>query len=304
MPLLKRVRVLAAKVETTPGTAIALGGADGTFQVYNVEINPTITVSDRMRQGGFGMTGAPQEARGGTISFTINPYITSAISAPDWMSTFLPACGMPETALAFSPAGEAPGANVKTLTIGVYENGLYKQLRGCAGTFTMSADTGKQAEFNFTFTGIWDDPSDVAVISPTYSTALPFRAAGSTTPFSWGAYQPCINNFSFDLGNTVALRPCTTDASGYLSAIITDRNPSGSFDPEAALVATYDIYADWKAATERAITYEFEDGTGTLTYNLTTSQITDIQEGDREGVQIETVSFRVNDEDFDLTVGA
>ena len=300
MPLLKRVRVLAAKIETTPGTAIALSGTDGAFHVYDVEINAGITVSERPNTSTFGSLPAPQEGRMGTVTFKLNPY-SAGTANPAWATTFLPACGLNNTLLVWDPVAEAPGSNVKTLTIGVYENGLYKQLRGCAGTFSLTAETGRMAELEFTFTGIWDDPSDVAIVSPTYPTDLPYRAAGSGTPFSWGSWQPCIQSFSFDLGNNVVMRECTTDASGFKTAIITDRQPTAQFNPESDLVATYDYYGDWKDATERALAYQLDDANGDMTFNLTSAQITNIQEGERNGIQIDTVDVRVNEEDFDIT---
>lgn len=294
MPLLKRMRVLAAAVETTPGTAVALAASDAQFCVYNVEINANINVSDRPNSGAFGMQAAPQEARGGQVTFTINPY--AAGSTPEWASVFLPACGI----VSGSAVGEAPGSNVKTLTIGVYEDGVLKTLRGCAGTFSFSAQTGRMAEMNFTFTGIWNDPSDASILSPTYPTELPYRSASNGTPFSWGSWTPCLANFTLELGNNVVLRECQNDDSGYKSAIITDRTPTGTFDPESDLVASYDYYADWKGAVERAVSFSMSDDNGSMDITLGTAQITNIQEGDRNGVQIDTITFRGNDDDLDI----
>lgn len=295
MPLLKRFRVLAAKAESTVGTAETLSASDAQFCVYNVEINANINVSQRPNSGTFGTQAAPQEGRGGQVTFTINPYADG--STPAWASTFLPACGI----VAGSAVAAAPGnGGVTTLTIGVYEDGVLKVLRGCAGNMVFNAPTAKMGEITFTFTGIWVDPQDASILSPTYPTELPYRAAGGTTPFAWGSWQPCLANFSLDLGNNVVLRDCQTDDSGYKSAIITDRMPTGSFDPESNLVADYDIYDDWKQAVERAISYKLTDDNGTMTISSGTAQITNIQEGDRNGIQIDTVTFRVNDDDLDI----
>ena len=299
MPLLKRMRVLAAAVETTPGTAVALSASDAQFCVYNIEINANITVSDRMGNANFGMQAAPQEGRGGSVSFTINPYLSGG-AAPAWAATFLPACGLVQSGTDFDATAEAPGSNVKTLTIGVYEDGVLKVLRGCAGDLTFNAPTGKMGDINFTFTGIWTDPTDASILSPSYPTDLPMRSAGATTPFSWGSWQPCLSNFSLSLGNNVILRECQTDDSGYKSAIITDRNPTGNFDPESTLVADYDYYGDWKDAVERALAYSMDDANGSMTWAASVAQITNIQEGDRNGIQIDTVDFRVNDDSLSL----
>lgn len=292
MTILKRIRVLGAKVETTAGTAIALSGADAAFNVYDVEINPDISVGETMAQGGFGFRPSPTGGHGGSVSFKLNPYASG--SAPGWAETFLPACGLEQTLEEFDSASEDIGSGLHTLTIGVYENGLYKQLRGCMGTFTMSAPTGEMAELTFTFTGIFDDPSDSAILTPTYPTDLPYRSASTGTNFAWGSWNPCLSSFSVDAGNTVVLKPCQNDVSGYSHAIITDRNPTAQFDPESSLVASYDIYGDYKSATERAMSYTLSDSSGSMSIAIPQGQITSVSEGDRDGVQIDTVDIRAN----------
>ncbi len=301
MPLLRKFRVLSAKIETTPGTAEALGAADAAYHCYDCEMNADITVSDRPNTGSFGTLEAPLEGHMGTASFKISMYGDSG-SVPAWMDTFFPACGLVKTGSVFSPVAAAPGSQVKTLTIGMYEDGIYKQLRGCAGTFSISCPTATMSEISFTFTGIWSFPSDVSIIAPAYPDALPYRGAGSGTPFSFGSWQPCISSFSMDLGNNVVMRPCTTDVSGFASAIITDRNITASFDPESALVADYDIYGDWESGTQRALTYMLEDADGGIKFDINKAQVTTITSSDRDGVQIDEVSVRGNEDDLNITV--
>ena len=47
MPLLKRLRVMAAKVEGTIGTDSTPTGTDGAFNAYDVMIQPSIAMTDR-----------------------------------------------------------------------------------------------------------------------------------------------------------------------------------------------------------------------------------------------------------------
>ena len=58
MPLLKRRRVLAAKVEATSGTAETLTSAEGAFNAYDVMIQPEIDKEPREIQGSFGSLAA------------------------------------------------------------------------------------------------------------------------------------------------------------------------------------------------------------------------------------------------------
>lgn len=304
MPLLKRLRVLAAQIESTVGTAETLDAADGAFHVYDVEIQANIDVPQRANTAQFGTLVAPQGARMGTVTFKLNPYGDGAGGVPTWASTFLPACGLVNTAGTFNPVSEAAGGSggVKTVTIGVFENGLYKELYGATGTFSLTSEVGEMAEITFTFTGCWSDPSDAAMPSPTYPTELPYRAAGASNPFSWGSFTGCIGNYSFDVGNNNIMRRCMTagNETGYISGLITDRNPSFNFSPESTLVATHDIFGDWKDSIERSCSFSLEDADGSMTINAVKSQITNIQEGDREGIQIDNVDARVNEDDFNI----
>ncbi|OYX27130.1 MAG: arginase [Rhodobacterales bacterium 32-66-7] len=65
-----------------------------------------------------------------------------------------------------------------------------------AGTFRLVCDSGKQCVIEWDFTGVWQAPTDVALISPTYPTALPIRYASATTTYNSVAL--CVQNFTFD----------------------------------------------------------------------------------------------------------
>src|SRR5690606_13116157 len=122
---------------------------------------------------------------------------------------FLPACGWVENAGVFTPKTAPPGtvAGVKTLTIGTYEDGLFKRLRGCMGNAVFTFIAGQKVMVAFTFTGIWDDPSDVAILTPTYPTTKPPRFANSGFSIGGsGGWEPKLEQLTIDLGNEVVLR--------------------------------------------------------------------------------------------------
>ena len=301
MSLLKRVRVLGAKIETTPGTAETIASGDAAFNVYDVECQSTMSMGERMQQGGFGMLSTPVEGHSGTVTFKLNPYGDGAGGAPEWATTFLPACGLVNSGGVFSPTAEAPGANVKTLTISVYENGLVKQLVGAAGDINVTFPTGKMCEMEFTFTGVWQDVVDGAILSPTYPATLPFRATGG---FTIGAWTPCFETLGLTVGNNVVLRECQATDAGYKSAVVTDRQTTGNINPEAALVATNDTYTDWINSVPKALNFEMDNGTDVLELDIAAVQITNVQEGERNMIQTDDIEFKVLDDDFTLTFSA
>ena len=294
MPLLKKLSVLAAKIETTSGTAESLTASDAAYNVFDLSMQPNIAMTERTGQGAFSQLPAVRELTGGTCSFRTEVYGSGAGGVPGWASTFLPACGWVNSAGTFSPRSELPGSNVKTLTIGAYINGKRHLMRGCSGTFTLNYETGKLASINWTFTGVWSSTSDVSILAPTYPTALPLRVANAT--FTIGSWSPCFQNLSIDAGNEVFLRECATntDGSGYATAVITGRKVTGSINPEAELIATRDNYGDWIGSTERAFSLAIQNATDKVTIAMPKFQITNLQDGDRNGVVTDEITFQAN----------
>lgn len=308
MTLIRRNSVLAASIEATSGTIESLDASDAAFNVFNAVMNPTIDFQERPVQGSFSHLPGVLGARGATCTFSIELTGDGAGGVPGWASTFLPACGWTVSTGVFSPKSEAPGSNVKTLTIGLYENGRRKIMRGAAGTFTIEITAGQIIMLNFTFTGVWGGVTDTAILSPTYPTATPIRAAAAT--FTIGSVTPCFEQFSIDAGNNVILRPCigNADNSGYVAAMITDRRVTASTDPEAKLVATDDRYGRWLAYTTQALSMAFDDGLDIVTLAAPAAQIVSLADGDRNGLRTDATEFQFcrssgNDE-FTITFAA
>ena len=69
MTLLKRKRILAAKIEATPGTAETLAAADAAFNVYEVTVQHEIEKTAREGQGSFGHLPSTSGAHKGRITF-------------------------------------------------------------------------------------------------------------------------------------------------------------------------------------------------------------------------------------------
>src|SRR6056297_2341837 len=124
MPLLKRKRVFAAKVEATAGTAETLTASEGAFNAYNVMIQPTVTVEEREAQASFNRLAGVPGARQGTATFRTDIHY-DATNIPTWASVLLPACGFVDDDPSFLPKTAAPGTGVKTLTIGCFQDGMF-----------------------------------------------------------------------------------------------------------------------------------------------------------------------------------
>jgi hypothetical protein len=309
MTLLKRKRVLAAKIETTPGTADFPLAADAAFNVYNMIAQQEIEVESREAQGGFGMLNSVLGGYKGRITFSVDASWDGTATEPSWADTFLPACGWVKSGQVFTPRTEVTGSNVKTLTIAIYQDGMAKYLKGAAGTFQMVCPTGRTAFFNFDFQGIWIAPNDVGIVAPTYPAAKGMRYANSTT--TWDGVALCLENITLDSGNTVTLKECATDVSGYDYALVTNRVVTVSGNPEAKLVGTQNRFDQYLTTTEAVLTWGLDGPTNSvLTMSAPKAQIIDIQEGDRNMLVTDEITWQCNrngsniDQEISLTLTA
>ncbi len=288
MPMLRRKSVFVAKVEGTVGTAESLTTAEGVYNALDFEIQPSIGMTRREGQGGFNWLPGIPEGMMGTCKLKHElSYDGSAL--PAWASVLLPACGWVvnggSAPFIFSPTTEGPGTNVKTITIGHYKDGKRSVLSGAMGTFKVVLNTGKVGHIEFTFTGKYStNETDLAIIAPTYPTTLPMRfAIGAAT---WNSVALNTSKIEIDAGNQVIMRESVSasDRSGYLSAIVTDRAPVITGDPESLLVATQDRDAAWLTSTAYALSVTIGASGSSIVFAAPKAQLENKQQGNRNNM--------------------
>jgi hypothetical protein len=293
MTQLKRKRVLAAKVETTPGTAEALTSAEAAFNAYDIQIQTETELEQREGQGSFGMRSSVVGGYKGRLQFKHDASWDGTATEPSWADVFLPACGWVKNGQVFTPRTEAPGTNVKTLTFGVYVDGVLKTLKGAVGTFRLVCAAGKAAQVEFDFMGIWDTPTDTAILTPTYPTSMPLRFASSTT--TWNSVDLLVESLTLDSGNTMILRESSGTAAGFSAGLITNRIVTVTGNPEAKTVATQDRYGKLLDMSEHALTWSLDGPTNSvITINCPKAQIVSISEGDRNNLVIDDITWQAN----------
>jgi len=317
--MLKKKSILAAKVEGTVGTAETLLAAQAGFNVFNAEIAPTIEMEQRQGQKAFSQLAGVPGARMGTATFQIQLVGdgSGGSSVPLWASTFLPGCGLIQsgvgpivyTVSTTSPTGGSDATAVRTLTIGKYEDGVFKRIRGAVGNCRITMPSGKIIMLDFTFIGIWDPVTDASLLTSTDPSITPLRFASSALTIG-GATPACMEQIELDFGNEIFMRTCPTDESGYKSGLITGRRVNGTMNPESVLVATNDVFGKWLAGTEEALSIPVGDGTDEITIAAPKLQRFNIQPGERNGQQIDEVEFQCNksgsagDDELTITFGA
>jgi len=191
----------------------------------------------------------PMRGSGGTGP-TTEPDYTEALKA----CGLAYAAGPPQTYTPISTFDGAGGNPGMSYSVTLLEDGVAYQMRGCFGNVVFAGEVGQPMFAEFTFMGAPVDVMDDALETVTYDTTVAplFMGATFATNFG-GAYSPkAVSNFTLDLGNQVTLVGDINDAAGVY-ARITSRKSFGSFDPEAALVATQDWYGIQFAGTTGTI---------------------------------------------------
>jgi hypothetical protein len=292
MTLLKRKRVLAAELEATPGTAATLTAADAGFNVYDVMAQTETELEAREGQGAFGMDSSVVGGYKGRVQFKLDASYDGS-TVPTWATTFLPACGWVNNSGVFTPRTEAPGTNVKTITLGVYIDGVRKLLRGCVGTFRLACPSGKNGVFEFDFMGVWDGVTDQTILAPTYPTTKGLRFASSTT--TWNSVALQVENMTLDSGNTMILREDSSNVSGFLAGLVTNRVVKITGNPEAKTVATQDRYGKLLDMSEHALTFDLDGPTNSkITIAAPKAQIISISEADRKNMVVDEIEWGCN----------
>ena len=292
MALLQRKRVFGAKIETTPGTAESMTGAEASFDAWEYVIQHETEMQEVMGQGGFGRKPSVPGAYVGKVAFKTHMGWDGTATEPSWADVLLPMCGYVKSSQVFTPRTEYPGTNVKTGTLAVWHDGKYKVLKGCMGTFKIVAPSGKLAVIEWDFSGVWVPETDVAIVSPTYPTAKALRHANSTS--TWNSIAACYSSITYDAGNVVTAVECPS-AEGIQMYIVTDRNSKVTADPESVLVATQDRHAQMLAMTEGPITFDIDGPTTSkITIAAPKAQIIKNTEAERAGLTVDQLEWQLN----------
>jgi hypothetical protein len=293
MVMLRRRSVFAAKIEGTVGTAESLTNAEGAFNAEEFVIQPSVAITRREGQGGFNYLPGIPEGMTGTCTVKMGMSYDGT-NLPTWATVLLPACGWVNTAGVFSPVTQGPGGagGVKTITIGHYKDGKLSVLSGAMGTWKIVAPTGKQAMIEFTFTGKYSsNETDVALIAPTYPAVLPLRVAAGALTFN--SVNLCTSNVDVDAGNSVVMRECVnaTDRSGFISAVVTNRAPVITADPESVLVATQDRDALWLTSSAQAFSMQIGVTGTSITIAAPKAQLENKQQGGRNDIMTDDLTW-------------
>ena len=216
----------------------------------------------------------------------------SAGVAPRYGSA-LKACGLSETVSSGTSVTYAPvQTDFSSVTIHYNIDGVRHKVTGCRGTFELSAEVGAIPLINFSFTGIYNAPTNAALPSVTYgdqATPLIFKN-GNTSGFSLLSYSGALMSISMDLGSTLVYRELI---GGTKEVLITDRASNGSVTIEAPKINQKDYFS---AALSDSTLGDLEFLHGTTAGNrvqLTSSKVDigDVAYGEADGVAMLEIPY-------------
>lgn len=249
---------------------------------HNMSVGDPVTiagVTDTTFNGDFTILSTPT-----ATTFTVqHPTLTTSATSGAGTAT------APD-GVAYKPITDS----AKTLTLYLYLDGLLHKLTGAMGTVSGSGEAGNFLKMNFEFTGNWNDPTQVAMPTPTYEDIVPPQIENAAFTFN-GDQSLVVQSFSFDMANSVVPRSDVNSSNGFKGVRITGRNPTGGFNPEAE--PTHTFWTQLINSTQSPLSMQVGGVEGRRIYITAPKvQISNVAYGDRDGLRTYDLSmaFRRN----------
>ena len=263
---------IAAKLETTEGTAISLAAADAKIRASNIIITPNSTNTDRpISKSSLGDEPSIVEGESGQIQFDVELNGSGAAgTAPDYGILFR--CnGWSETVVAATSVAYAPihemgtgASQCPSMTISVFADGDEYRLAGArTKSIALNARAGGKVMLTFIVEGKWATATTTALLSPTYQTTLPLMFKGATLSIN-SVTSLVVSELSLESGTVTELREDGADATGFRSLALVDRAVRGRIVAEKGPFSEIDFFALAKNGTLMAFSATFGATAGNI----------------------------------------
>ena len=226
--------------------------------------------------------------------------------------------------------GFTPQSNLNsqdTVTIEIFTDGKKVKAKGCMGEVEFAFNHGDAAVATFTMQGIVQsgqygdaamptDASEDHKVPPTFLGSHLSLSSTSNNPAATDRYgsdttiKGALNQMRLNSGNNVILQKNSLDPDGVQFALITDRNPGGSFNPTEVQSATeFDFmtrFVNGQVARMRVILGANAHNSVTAdknTFQFVIPGVTfaGLADQDRDGINVWDASFRMGGGDYDTT---
>lgn len=294
MALLTRKRLILLETESTYGTDPIPDGADAVL-VRDLNITPLqsdVVSRDLVRP----YLGASEQLLANTrveCTFSVELAGSGTAGTAPRYGKALKACGLSETIVATTSVTYAPvSSSFSSATIYYNIDGVLHKVTGARGTFTINGTVGQIPTIDFTFTGVYNTPTDTALPAVTYAnqaTPVVFKN-GNTTDFQLLSYAGCLQSVTFDVGNSLVYRElvgCTKEV------LLTDRASTGTVVLEAVTMATKNYFT--AALTDSSLgNLLFQHGQtagNIIDFASTRIDIGDVSYSDQDGIHMLNIPY-------------
>lgn len=244
MPLLSRKRTILAKIETTYGTDSTPTGAANAILVRNMTITPLnaeLVNRDLIRP----YLGASEQLLATayvSIEFEVEMAGSGTAGTAPAYDALLKACGMSATTSAGVSVTYTPvSASFPSVTLYHNVDGVLHKITGARGNVELDIQARAIPVFKFSFTGLYNAPTDAAAPAVTYTAFQTPLAANSdnSTGFSLFSYSGALQSMNLNFGNAVQYRSLI----GAEDVLLTDRQVSGQIMFEAPTITAKDFFS-------------------------------------------------------------
>lgn len=291
---------VAVEIEAVEGTAETLVAAD-VILAYNPDFSPGVAMNTRnpvrSSLSPWAMVPGKRDAK---LSFSSDLVGPGAAGDAIHLSDVLKICGVAEALVASTSATYTPASSsISSGSAAKYTDGKCLKLWGARGNARLVLDAGKPGLFTFDLQGAdWSDTDAALLAGASLESTLPPIFQNATLTID--SYSAVLSKVEIDFGNTLTLRSSVNAASGNLSALITDRQPKITFDPENVLAATKDFMSIWRAGTEVAFSATIGSATGnTIEITAPKVQFESIKPASRDGLSVFEISAQLNGDSGD-----
>jgi len=302
-PAVSKKTALIVKEETTRGTAVAITGTDFDVPFFNISWTAEKPITDgKYATGDFdthvGVVGTSK----GTISASLFLNHSGNEDTPPKCAKIFEMLGLQESvntgvSVVYTPISTYEvGPAGKTYTCIIQDqmatggSAIHHKFVGCLATGKLVCEAlGMPWRLDIEITGKYVGYTDeTALTVGTLDSTVPNSVKSAT--ITVGGVAQRLSKFELDIGNAIEMENKPSDATGFLSAVITDRTPILSIDPLVDLLATDAVYTKWNAGTEGAVVIS----TGNWALNAPKAQILTVADGSQGALKAFSQTLRLN----------
>lgn len=292
--------ILLAKEESVYGSDPTPTVSANAIEASKVKVSPKVDMLERdYVRSNLSQVASIAGKRWAEITFSMELKGSGTAGTAGRIGDLFEACGFNETISAGSSVVYTPASTtMKSITLYYYalqDSGSVRltKITGAVGTAKINCEAGKQATVDFSFKGIYNAPADAADPgAPTFETTKPPIVESGSFTLN-GVTTLVAQKVEIDTANDIQPRDDISSANGIKGFAIVGRKAAGTMNPEAVTVAAYGFWADWVAASARAMSMIVGSVAGNkITISAPKVVIDSVEDEERNSILVQNVPFK------------